>query len=68
MIEADELGPLFTFLSPSSAPDGPRSARDWVIDAVTFVVSLGTGALALLLTSPASNDLLPFPADRKSVV
>jgi signal transduction histidine kinase len=59
--DADELGPLFTFLSPSSAPDGPRSARDWVIDAVVFVVALGMGALAALLTVDAANGLLPIP-------
>ena len=57
--DADEVGPLFTFLSPSSAPDGPRSARDWVIDVVTFVVAIGMGALALLLTDDTGNGLLP---------
>ena len=62
MSDADELGPLSTFLSPSSAPDGPRSLRDWVIDAVVFMVAAGMGALAALLTSGTTNDLLPVPA------
>jgi signal transduction histidine kinase len=60
--DADELGPLFTFLRPSSAPDGPRSVRDWVIDAVVFVVAVGVGALATLLTADSVDGVLPIPA------
>ncbi|HEY4018587.1 MAG TPA: histidine kinase [Pseudonocardiaceae bacterium] len=68
VIDADELGPLFTFLSPSSAPNGPRSARDWVIDAVTFVVAIGTGMLAALYSGNADNGLLPLPAEWLNLV
>ncbi|HEX4222964.1 MAG TPA: histidine kinase dimerization/phosphoacceptor domain-containing protein, partial [Pseudonocardiaceae bacterium] len=68
VIDADELGPLFTFLSPRSAPDGPRSARDWVIDAVTFVVAIGAGTLATLFTSDATSGLLPLPPTWLNVV
>jgi signal transduction histidine kinase len=60
-IDADGLGPLSTFLSPSSAPDGPRSARDWVIDSVIFVVAIGTGVLAALFTEDGATGQLPLP-------
>jgi hypothetical protein len=36
-------------------PDGSRSVRDWVIDAVVFVVAVGMGALAALL-APRDED------------
>ena len=62
MIDADELGPLSTFLSPSSASDGPRSVRDWVIDSVIFVVAVGMGLLAALFTDDGTSGLLPVPS------
>jgi signal transduction histidine kinase len=61
VIDADELGPLSTFLSPSSAPDGSRSARDWVIDSVIFVVAAGMGTLAALLTEGSPSGYPPLP-------
>ncbi|HJP77635.1 MAG TPA: histidine kinase [Pseudonocardiaceae bacterium] len=65
--DADELGPLLTFFSPSTAPRGPRSVRDWIIDVVIFVIALGAGLLAAFLTEDSANVQLtwlslPVPA------
>jgi hypothetical protein len=36
-------------------PDGSRSVRDWMIDAVVCVVAVGMGALAVL-SAPRDED------------
>ena len=45
-------------VSDPSGPPGPRSGRDWFVDATTFVLALGLGAV-LMVTSPDRQTLWP---------
>jgi signal transduction histidine kinase len=59
VVDVDKLGPLSAFLSPSAAPAGRRSPRDWTVDVVSFLAAIGMGSVAIILPDTAPAALLP---------